>query len=64
MKATQYTPDQFLHEIGQVPQQYLPQLFKIILIYKESVAKKAAIGSFEQSWQQAIAGETSPVSEL
>ena len=64
MEITQCTPDQFLHEIEQVPQQYLPQLFEIIHIYKESIAKKAAVDSFEQSWQQAVSGETSPVSEL
>ncbi|MFA7174704.1 MAG: hypothetical protein WC340_15075 [Kiritimatiellia bacterium] len=64
MKVAQCTPDQFLHEIRQVPQQYLPQLLEIVHIYKESIIKKTTVESLEQSWKQAISGETSPVSEL
>jgi hypothetical protein len=59
-----YTPNDFMHEIEQVPPQYLPQLFQIVHIYKESITKKACLDSFEQSWQQAITGNTMPISEL
>ena len=63
-RANHYTSSKFLHEIEQVPPQYLPQLFQIVHIYKESITKKAAIDSFDESWQQAVSGETTPVSEL
>jgi len=62
--AHHYTPSEFMHEIEQVPAQYLPQLFQIVHIYKESITKKASVDSFTQSWQQAQAGDTAPVSQL
>jgi hypothetical protein len=39
-------------------------LFRSGTIYKESIIKKASLDSFKRSWQQAISGDTSPVSEL
>ncbi len=54
----------FIHEIEQVPPQYLPQLFQLVHIYRESITKKTTIDSFEESWQQALNGETYPVEDL
>ena len=62
--ANHYSASEFMHEIEQVPPQYLPQLFQIVHIYKESITKKVTIDSFDESWKQAISGETAPISEL
>ena len=64
MTMRNYTPSEFLHEIEQVPSQYLPQLFQIVHIYKESVTRKKLADSFEKSWDQALKKETTPVTEL
>jgi len=64
MTTHNYTPNEFLREIEQVPSQYLPQLFQIVHIYKESITRKTLVDSFEKSWVQALKEETSPVSEL
>ena len=64
MNTKALTADEFAHEIEQVPQQYRPQLFQIIQIYKDSIAKKAANDSFEQSWEEAQSNQTTPVAEL
>lgn len=64
MATHNYTPSEFLLEIEQVPTQYLPQLFQIVQIYKESIIRKNLVSSFEKSWDQALKKETSPVTEL
>ena len=64
MPTQNYTPSEFMREIEQVPTQYLPQLFQIVHIYKESIIRKNLVDSFEKSWDQAIKKETSPITEL
>lgn len=55
---------QLIHEIKEVPQEYLPNLLQIVRSFRESVALKPAEDSFRQGWQEALKGETRPVSEL
>jgi hypothetical protein len=51
-------------EIKQTPVEYLPALLQIVRLYRESVTLKSAEESFRQGWQEALRGETYPVSEL
>ena len=55
---------QLIHEIKEVPQEYLPNLLLIVRSFRESVALKPAERSFRQGWREAIRNETRPVSEL
>jgi hypothetical protein len=64
MSSHDYTPSEFIREIEQVPTQYLPQLFQIVHIYKESIIRKNLVDSFEKSWDQALKKEISPITEL
>ncbi len=64
MAIHRYTLNKFIDEIEQVPPQYLPQLFQIVHIYKESITQKTILDSFEISWQQALSEETYPIEEL
>ena len=57
-------PSELMREIEQIPPQYLPQLFQIVHSYRESITKKESLVDFEQSWLQAVSGDTTPVSEL
>lgn len=63
-KVHTYSPSEFLDEIKQVPPQYLPQLFQIVHLYKESITKKTNLESFEKSWSEAVSGQVSDISEL
>jgi hypothetical protein len=55
---------QLIHEIKEVPQEYLPNLLLIVRSFRESVALKSAERSFRQGWREALKGEVRPVSEL
>ncbi len=55
---------QIIHEIENMPIEYLPNLLKIIQLFKESVTLKLAEESFKNGWQEAIEGDTHPISEL
>ncbi len=61
--TTQYR-NQVLAEIEKTPVEHLPNLLRIIRIYRESISLKTAEESFKQGWQEALKGETKPVSEL
>jgi len=56
--------EQLVYEIRETPEEYLPILLEIVRLFRESVALKPAEASFRQGWQEALAGETKPVSEL
>jgi hypothetical protein len=56
--------DQIINEIRETPEEYLPNLLQIVRLFRESVTLKSAEASFRQGWQEAMAGQTSPVSEL
>ncbi|MGH8071218.1 MAG: hypothetical protein ACRERE_39510 [Candidatus Entotheonellia bacterium] len=53
-----------VEEIEKIPEEYLPFLLEIMRAYKESITLKPAAESFRQGWQEALRGETRPVSEL
>ena len=56
--------DQLSREIKGTPEEYLPNLLQIVRLFREAVALKPAEESFRQGWQEALAGETRPASEL
>ncbi len=56
--------EQAIQEIQQTPQEYLPSLLQIIRLFRESVTLKSAEESFRQGWQEAMTGNTIPVSQL
>ncbi len=51
-------------EIEATPGEYLPALLAIVRLYRQSVALKPATDSFRQGWQEALSGQTLPLSEL
>ncbi len=56
--------EQLMYEIKAMPQEYLPNLLQIVRLFRESVTLQPAEASFRQGWQQAMADQTLPVSEL
>lgn len=62
MESTYYK--QVMEELDQFPIEYLPALLKMMRAFRESVAPQNAEESFRQAWQEAINGETLPISEL
>jgi len=63
VKASVYE-EQLVREIKATPKEYLPNLLQIVRLFRESVALKPAEASFRRGWQEALTGETRPVSEL
>lgn len=53
-----------LEEVEKIPPEYLPFLLEIMRAFRESITLKPAEESFRQGWQEALRGETRPVSEL
>lgn len=51
-------------EIKQLPTEYLPALFNIVHIFRESVSLKTASESFQQGFKEALSGETKPIETL
>lgn len=56
--------EQVIEEIEQTPHEYLPSLLQIIRLFRESVTLKSAEESFRQGWQEAMTGNTLPISQL
>ena len=56
--------EQINQEIAQTPDEYLPMLLELIRLFRQSITLKPAEESFRQGWQEAMNGETMPVSEL
>ncbi len=56
--------EQLIYEIKAMPQEYLPNLLQIVRLFRESVTLQPAEASFRQGWQETIADQTLPVSEL
>ncbi|NEQ10317.1 MAG: hypothetical protein F6K37_31590 [Moorea sp. SIO4E2] len=56
--------EQVIEEIQQTPQEYLPNLLQIVRLFRESVTHNTAEESFRQGWQEAMTGNTLPVSQL
>lgn len=51
-------------EIEATPGEYLPALLAIVRLYRQSVILRPATDSFTTGWQEAINGQTLPLSEL
>jgi len=56
--------EQLVHEIYETPREYWPNLLQLIRLFRESVILRPAAVSFRQGWQEAMTGQTRPVSEL
>jgi len=53
-----------VREIRETPAEYWPSLLQLIRLFRESVTLKPADASFRQGWQEAMAGQTRPLTEL
>jgi len=53
-----------LEEVEKILAEYLPFLLEMMRAFRESITLKPAAESFRQGWQEALRGETRPVSEL
>ena len=53
-----------VREIRETPAEYWPSLLQLICLFRESVPLKPADASFRQGWQEAMAGQTRPLTEL
>ncbi len=58
------TYQKVLEEVERIPSEYLPFLLDMMRAFRESITLKSAEESFRQGWQEALRGETRPVSEL
>ena len=56
--------EQLVHEIHETPKEYWPNLLQLIRLFRESVILQPAVASFRQGWEEAMTGQTHPVSEL
>jgi len=56
--------EQLVREIRETPREYWPNLLQLIRLFRDSVTLKTAEASFRQGWQEAMTGQTRPVSEL
>lgn len=55
---------QLIYEIKETPQEYWPNLLQLIRLFRESVTLKPAEASFRQGWEEALTGQTQPISKL
>jgi hypothetical protein len=55
---------QISQEIKQTPEEYLPMLLEVVRLFRQTVTLKSAEDSFRQGWQEAVRGETMPISDL
>lgn len=55
---------QIRQEIEQTPEEYLPLMLEMVRLLRQSISLKPAEESFEQGWQEMLAGETLPLAEL
>jgi hypothetical protein len=56
--------EQLVREIHETPREYWPNLLQLVRLFRESVTLKPAEASFRQGWQEAMTGQTRPISEL
>ena len=64
MASNNVVLDAVMQEIEQTPPEYLPNLLKIVRLFRESVPLNSAEESFRQGWHEAMTGQTIPLSEL
>jgi hypothetical protein len=53
-----------LHELEQIPPEFLPAFLKLVRAFREGITLPTAQDSFRQGWKEALGAETRPVSEL
>ena len=51
-------------QVGDVPEEYLPALLRVVSAFRESVAPVPAEESFRLGWSEVRRGEIRPASEL
>jgi len=51
-------------EIELTPKEYLPMLLEMIRLFRQTITLQSAEDSFRQGWQEALQGETLPISDL
>ena len=56
--------EQLTHEIDRTPAEYMQNLLEIVRLFRQSITLKPAGDNFRQGRQEAVAGETMPVSDL
>lgn len=56
--------ERLYQEIEATPEEYLPALLNIVRLYRQSVSLNPADVSFQRGWQEAMNGETLPLSDL
>ncbi len=52
------------NEINQMPPEYLPALFNIVHIFRESVSVKTVEDSFRQGFKEALSGNVYSIETL
>ena len=52
------------NEINQMPPEYLPALFNIVHIFRESVSEKTIEDSFRQGFKEALNGNVHSIETL
>jgi hypothetical protein len=62
-RTTQYQKE-LANEIREMPIEYLPNLLKIVRLFRESVALKPAAASLRQGLEEAMTGEVRPIANL
>lgn len=56
--------EQVIEELDEFPLEHLPALLKMMRLFRESLVVKSPTESFRQAWQEALNGETLPLTEL
>ena len=56
--------DKIENEINQMPPEYLPALFNIVHIFRESVSSKTIEDSFRQGFKEALTGNVHSIETL
>lgn len=56
--------EQVIEELDEFPLEHLPALLKMMRLLRESLVVESPAESFRQAWQEAMHGETLPLTEL
>ncbi len=64
MMQPDITYQKVIEEVDKIPAEYLPFLLEMMQAFRKSLTLPTAEESFRQGWQEALRGETRPVSEL
>ncbi len=62
--ATSIYRGQVQQELDLIPEEFFPSLLKMIQDLRKDAAFPTAEEGFRQAWQEAMTGQTSPISEL